>query len=430
MNTTNFEDDEIDLRAIILTLWKGKWWIIGVSLVLAVSVYAFSKLFLPKQYEATAMVFVAEPVFSTNLDSAVQTNIITGITSTDMAFVDDLLMEVYQDPNVAPLLDPEKPFYSLKDSLEATIIGSHQMRLTVVDSDPERAAALVNAWANLFTQRLNMLSGLDEESIDNFEALTSSARQNWDEAEQALIEYLPEGQIPVLKIHFQRASESLEINLKAIDTLDRLIDDVELLNTQLQGMSAGKQLPLQDALSFLALRQRAVGTVSGIEISIPVDTAAELMGEGYTVSQARSDLQVLITALQTQRQIHVDLADADAATVTALSVDLESAQYQFEDLAMQRNLSQDAYDALAHQVVESKISLERGDQAARVVGLALPPDPENPSGPRSAVNGAIAGAAGFLLSSAVIFLINWWRSSEPLKANQLPTQPANPGTPE
>ncbi|HNT26363.1 MAG TPA: hypothetical protein PKM21_18495, partial [Anaerolineales bacterium] len=252
----------------------------------------------------------------------------------------------------------------------------------------------------------------------------------WDEAEQALIEYLPEGQIPVLKIHFQRASESLEINLKAIDTLDRLIDDVELLNTQLQGMSAGKQLPLQDALSFLALRQRAVGTVSGIEISIPVDTAAELMGEGYTVSQARSDLQVLITALQTQRQIHVDLADADAATVTALSVDLESAQYQFEDLAMQRNLSQDAYDALAHQVVESKISLERGDQAARVVGLALPPDPENPSGPRSAVNGAIAGAAGFLLSSAVIFLINWWRSSESSKTNQPPTQPANPGTPE
>ncbi len=426
MNTMHLEDDEIDLRAIILTLWKGKWWIIGISLLLAVSVYAYSKLFLPKQYEATAMVFMAKPIFSTNLDSTVETNIITEIKSPDMAFVDDLLLEVYQDPAVAPLLDPEKTLVSLKDSMDATIIGTQQIRLSVVDGNPERAAALVNTWARLFTQRLNMLSGLNEESIDNFEALANNARQDWDEAEQALIDYLPEGQIPVLEIQYQDARESLASNLKNIDGLDILIDDIELFYTQLQSLSASKPLPLQDALSFLALRQRSVGSVGGIEISIPVDNTADLMGEGYTVSQARDDLQVLITALQTQRQIHADLADAAAAAIIDLGVELEIAQYKNTTLAVQRNINQQAYVALANQVVESKISFERGDQAARIVGLALPPDPNHPIGPRSAINGAIAGAAGFLFSSAVIFLIDWWRSPTLPKSEPPVSQPSAP----
>ena len=49
------QDDEIDLRELFGVLWKGKWWIIGITALFAIAsvVYALS---LPNEYKATAIV--------------------------------------------------------------------------------------------------------------------------------------------------------------------------------------------------------------------------------------------------------------------------------------------------------------------------------------------------------------------------------------
>ncbi len=49
------QDDEIDLRELFGVLWKGKWWIIGITALFAIA-SVFYALSLPNEYKATAIV--------------------------------------------------------------------------------------------------------------------------------------------------------------------------------------------------------------------------------------------------------------------------------------------------------------------------------------------------------------------------------------
>ena len=422
---TNF-DDEIDLRAILLTLWKGKWWIIGATLLLAVAVYAYSKLALPKQYEATALVIITRPSLIANLDSSIQTTsqLPDSKSLADLAMVDDLLLAVYQAPVVAEAAEVDDITLSgLRGRLAASLVGTNQIRLVATDTDPQRAALLANTWAEQLTLRLNTLFGTDSASVDDLQAQASQARLDWDSAEQSLLESLSQSQLDSLEVRLQQARDSLKVTLNAIDTLDQLISNAQIMQTRLQEQNASQPLTLQDALSLVSLHQQAVGQLQGFQFVISADTA--MLGADYTVTDARADLQTLVAALQTQRQEFVTRAETTTITVTTLATDLENANYQLTQLTVQRDLSLQAYQALSSQAVEVQITLSQNDQVAKIAGLALPP--EEPSGPRSAINGVIAGALGFLVSTALVFLLNWWKTQP--DAPIAPNQPASPSTP-
>ena len=429
MNTSF--DDEIDLRTILLTLWKGKWWIIGATLLLAVAAYAFSKFALPKQYEATALVMITRPAISTNLDLAIQTTPqLPDVKSlADLAMVDDLLLAVSQAPAVADLSSGDVSVADLKKQLEASLVGTNQLRLVATDTDPLRAAALANTWAEQLTLRLNALFGTDPASASEIKAQASQARLDWDSAEGSLLEYLPQSQANALEVRLQQARDSLKTILNAIDTLDQLISDAQIMQTRLESQGASQPLTFQDALSLISLQQQAIGQLQGLQFVISAEAATGMLGTDYTVADARTDLGTLVTAIQAQRQEYATRAETTTATVTTLATDLENATYQLTQLTVQRDLSLQAYQALSSQAVEVQITLSQNDQTAKIAGLALPP--EEPSGPRSAINGAIAGALGFLISTALVFLLNWWKTQPgaPLSPNQ-PASPSTPASPE
>jgi len=50
----NHRDDEIDLRDLFSTFWKGKWIIIGVTFIFAIASVGYA-LYLPNEYKATAV---------------------------------------------------------------------------------------------------------------------------------------------------------------------------------------------------------------------------------------------------------------------------------------------------------------------------------------------------------------------------------------
>jgi len=60
------QDDEIDLRELFGVLWKGKWWIIGITALFGLVSVLFA-LWLPNEYKATAIVAPASSDSSGNL---------------------------------------------------------------------------------------------------------------------------------------------------------------------------------------------------------------------------------------------------------------------------------------------------------------------------------------------------------------------------
>ncbi len=404
----DYFEDEIDLREIIRSLLQYKWWIIGVTILLAVVAFAFSKLFLPSEYQATAYVMITKPSLTANLDSRIQNSpqLPDARSITDLTKADDLVSEVFQSPGISELLDEDARLAAFKRKLSPSLVGVNQLRLEVTDTDPARAALIANVWAEKITIRLNTLFGVNETSLAQLETQTDQARQEWDAAEQALLAYLPLSQVDSLQVKLNQARDSLKAYLLEMDALDLLVSDAQSLKSRLSMQNPNDKLLIGDALSLISLEQQATGYLEGLQIQI---VGAEILGEQYTVAEARSTLDTLISVLESQRDEFQAVSEAKVEEIASIAANLETAQYQVAQLTVQRDLSSRAYQALSSHVEEVQISLSQDDQAVKIAGQALPP--ERPSGPRSSLNAAVAGAVGFALSVFTVLVLGWWKST-------------------
>jgi uncharacterized protein involved in exopolysaccharide biosynthesis len=403
----SYFEDEIDLREIAQTLLRYKWFILGLTIIMALGGYAVSKLLLPKQYQAAALVVITKPILTANLDPRIQTSPqqpdIKSLT--DLTKAGDLVLEVYQSSQVSKLLEKDTSPDDLRAQLNTSLVGTSQLRLEVTDSDPDRTAQIANAWADAVTGRLNKLFDVNEASLERIEQQVQTARQEWDKAEQALLAYLPNSQEESLKVSLAQQQNALRTYLDRVTQLNLLISDAQVMEVRLSAQDGNKDLLLEDGLSLITLQQRAVGELAGLQIQV---AGPDMLGQQYTVAEAAINLRTLITSLKTQHDELQASGDELKKIIPQTQSNLESAHYQMNQLTMQRDLALNAYQALNSQVEETHIALTQNDQVAKIAGQALPP--ERPTGPRASLNGVIAGALGLLISVLFALITNWWKT--------------------
>lgn len=404
-------EDEIDVRQILTTLLQKFWLILIVTLLFAIAGFLVTKFVLQKEYQATAYVMIVKPSTVTNLDPRIQSSLQLPDTKslTDLTRADDLLAEIIHSPEVAGLIEEDIQLSAFRNKLQPTLVGTNQLRLQVTHTDPVGAAAIANTWAQIVTERLNSLFGTDATSLSKVEAQAEEARTAWDMAEQALIDYLPQSDLDAVQINLSQAKKSLERTLNAIDELDMLLSNTQVLKTRLEAQGGNDPLAFEDSLSLVTLQQQATGSLQGIQLQI---TSPEIMSAEYTVAEARTNLNTLISALETQRIEYQARAQGQEAGVTALATALENAQYQVDQLTVERDLSLQSYEALSNQVAEVQITLSQDEKVAQVAGQALPPDDH--SAPSTLLNTAITAAAGGFLTVTYVLVMSWWKSSPQL----------------
>jgi uncharacterized protein involved in exopolysaccharide biosynthesis len=401
------DDDEIDLKAIFVVLLQQKWWILGGAILFAVIAFVYSYFVLPREYSAAAFVIITKPSVNAVLDEKIESVPQTPDARSllEMTRADDLVLEIYQAPPVQSLLDDEIPLAAFKNKLEISLLGTTQFRLQATDTDPQRAAVIANVWAERVTVRLNKLFGTDLEAIQLLQTQADQALEAWDAAEQALIQGLPENQLNALQIRQSQAETTLKDLLNQILYIDNLLLNIQILQSSLATQPANQGLPLGDAMSLISLQQQAVGQLEGIQIQI---ANPETLGEQITVTEARSRLDGLSLALENrQKELESEIKVVES-NISALITAVEIAQFQLTQLRVQRNLRQDAYQALSSYLVENNITLSQNSQPVKIAGLALPPN--NPSGPSAILYTAVAGAAGFGIMAIIVLFLSWWKS--------------------
>ena len=401
-----YYEDTLDLRAMVKTLLRWVWLIILAGLLAAVTAFLTSKFVLSPQYESTALVAITEPSLIAELEPSIQVEMQMPDTQAlaDLAQSEDLLLKVYQSPGVSELLEPDSTFGGFRNRAEATLVGSNQLRLTVTDSNPQRAARVANVWADCTADRLNDLYGATEENYEQLKQQAETARQNWDTAQAALKQVLPKSQVDVLQTQLGQAKTNLSTYLAQLDRNELLIEDVRSLDVRLEALNQNAVIPAGEALSLMALQQRASGALEGTQIQLP---GPDVLGEGYTVRQARASLDELVQSLQAQNEDFEALLPTLETRIKGLNVQLEEEQYQLDQLREQRDLARSAYRALSGQLEETRITLAQGDQTAKVAAQAWAP--EEPSGPNTLMNTALAGIVGLMLAVGAVFVIEWWR---------------------
>ncbi len=396
-------DDEIDLRAIALTLWKARVVILIVTLAAAVAAFVVSFWFLPRTYQATAYVFIGQPV----VGIAQTTGFTISPTLPDLnavvklSIAPGLLESVLKDPAVVAAIENEK--ISISGMTTAAAVGKDQLSLQVTDTDPQRAALLANTWAEKVTEAVNATYGLGI-LVQTMDSQVLQSQQNYNQAQTALEEALSKSQVNALSAQLDSRKADLDSVLDSIIRTKSVLDDLQFFEQGLSGLSGETPLALGDGLALTTLRQRSLTVASG-SFTIQIDSASFA---GFTVSKAleattqmRAGLQAQLTRLQSdQSRLEQEIPQ--------LQRDLENATAQLTQFTLKRDQSQKLYTDLLQTQQQVATVLVQSSKVASVSVEAIAS--ENAVSRNTLMNTALAGMIGLMLSVFGALAMNWWRN--------------------
>lgn len=410
-------DDEIDLRALVQTLWNARLVIVIAVAAVALIAFAVSAWLLPRKYQASAYLLVKKPVVSAQVDPAF-VNVLPALADlAKAASMPDVLEPVLKDPALVAALGNETiSLADLTAMSSAAAQGLDTISLQVTDTDPQRAAALANAWAKQASAKLNATysAAATAQALDS---LVSQSWQVYQQAQAALEDALSKSQLDALSAKRNRRQADLDGVLAGISRNARILNDLQLFENDLGGLAPDAPISLGDGQVMSALRQRSLTALSENNIS---NTNSQAGGAAQTellalqidgaalanipVSTALKDAARLRAVLQSQlTQLQGEQTRLEQE-LPQLQRDLEQAQAQLAQLRALRDDSLKQYTILFVQ----QSAVKTGEPVASLSAPAAVP--LQSVSPNVLKNTALAGMAGLMLVVLWVLLQNWWQT--------------------
>lgn len=393
-------DDEIDLRAVFQTLWKGRTLILILTLVAAATAYAISAWALPKQYQASAYVTIALPRIQ-YLTTASGLTLNIAAANPDIKAIPDLikeetvLYEVTADPRIAPAISIE----TLSGQIQVTTLGTSQLKLQVTDSNPQRAAALATVWAEQAANWIEINYG--------FNGFTSTlndqivvAKQAYEESQTALENFAAINQTPILLARLT-AQEDI------YTCLEKQILQITALNHRLTNLK--EQIPPVEETISLTHAILLESIEHDFDSITSCDAAAVVSQSSAVVALNTSDTKEILSVIASLQEALTQKLTSASITkesleeqIPQLSVELEHATYQLNQYTQQRDQASGVYEQLAYRKM---LLLQQSERTAYVRAKAKAPSVA--SAPSPPLNAVAAGALGFIVGATAALSAEW-----------------------
>lgn len=461
-------EDNFNLRYYIALLFKRWYWIFLGGLVAALAALAVS-LLLPKTYETTAAIAVVRSRTDVSFDDRIQTledyqlgdtRLAADRLKALLALADsnEVVRQVLEDVG-DQLPASARRVNGLREIVDSKLTGD-LLEFTARHEDPEVATAVVNSWAQAYVHHVNQIYGSSSEDVEAVGAQVVDARQTYEEAQQALQDFLADKEVLELTRTLERdlaikqdsldAYQESRVAIETNDTntsralldnyyadlneIEAWLDDAETLREQVDSRSGSFAATLGDALALIMLRGRVYGGQGPVDLQL--DLANADIGGVDT-----SDVDNLIEVLETRREateeriaaLTAALGTGGAAGGVSLAshpltdridaltdeiVDLETRletekarrEAQRRELEATRDRTWQAYQALTAQQLELKIQAQSTGTEVRVADLAVVP--EAPTGARVSGNTILAGIVGAFIALGGLLFLDWWSTGE------------------
>ncbi len=402
---TEFNEEAIDLRPYVSSLWTRRYWIIGFGLVGIILGFAISSIVSPS-YEASALVAATLPHERLEFDSRVQT--VTGTQPLqaypDLALSDAVLIELLDRVSTkTPItLTQLRKMVSASPGSDPSII-----KLTVEYKDPKIASEMANAWAELFVALGNEMYGYQgDEQLVFFEARLEEVADQLEAAEQALIDFQTNNRTSILTNELAAAEQTQADYLAKQRQTELILQDIESLLSQERNGNFDDPVAVERLASIL-LQVRALGGVPGVGVTpLQVQLALESPTDLSDVENRETILQLRDMLMAQGSQIEERLTSLEPQILS-----LQREKYQLEVLNNRLNrdleVAEETYTTLARTVDEKRITSE--DTTSGIKLASRTAVPERPSSPNVVVNSIIAGVVGIFLSIVAIIMMQWWR---------------------
>ncbi len=400
-----FSVDEVDLRAIALTLWKGRWLIVILTLAAGLVAFAVSAWLLPKQYQAVAYVTVSQPSVRylpgqeglSAIPAAPDIKALPELVQTEA-----ILEQVTTDSRVAPLFDlNEKP--SVGDP-QVAAVGVSQLRFQVTDTDPERAATLATVWAEKAAEWIEVNYGLGALAA-NLGAQITQVQQDYAQAQSDLETFLAQDRTPVLVSRLQAQQDlyaCLERRVSAANSILLRLGDFE---TRL--IQSEDPLSLSDAVLLVSIQQDIDSLETCGSAGTILQSSSPLLFTGLSSSRGIEVVAGMRKSLQQRIANSQNEQDALQKEILKLQVEIEQLDYQKTVYTRKRNQAENLYQQLTFQRAVMESVLQQSGRVAQVSAEAVAP--QAASSPSPLVNTGLAGMLGLILGIGWALAADRWK---------------------
>ena len=458
-------DDEIDLRPYINAIRK-KWWLIALVTILTASAALIYGLIQVRNYEASATILLTRtrtslllanqfPTINEPIDSRSRMEAMLEIAGSDALMMQAMegIHELYPENGV------------LREELEKAVELSSSgdtIKITASNEDPVYAAAIANAWAENAVSAINYAySG--EQLPAEIQLSLAPAQIEYKTAQEELEDFLIDNQVDILQKQIVENSALLDelvrdrtwkiaYNVQRKQNMAQIIDRANALKQQLASRNTTLAAGLGEALAVLRLGSDAFSEVqieSGASSSSKFDSElsgtiretvimgsrqpdmiydiqiAELIESVEAGESYQRDLDRIIESAETEKQIaeeallelaegSLDIDDDELLVATSerlrnLQSQLENENAQLNELTSTRDLTWQAYQALAQKETEVRNNLKTSSSVALASPAVPPVEPISRGVLR---NTAVGAAVGFFLSLIWVLGTVWLISLE------------------
>lgn len=385
---TPYYEEEINLRAYLEILLRH--WKLALSVpILAILAAAVLNFFVIRPvYEAKSVVALS---FAAKVNQTLRIK-----TLQSLAKIPEIADRVLE--SIDPGLKPEGlNENSLIGMVDANINGD-ALEFRVRNEDATRAAAIANAWANVYAE---YVTSVYQPEVTKLQSQAEQTRKGYESANKDLIRFIGANRIDALQREIKARNAVLQSYTEALLKIDRLIADAQPLQDRIEQLGVGPE----DSLTVLTLRTKAL-TLTGFSNDVPQLMLSVDVFQAQLVDPTTLILQLdnLITALEEKKKSYADFLAEDSMRqeVLALQVQLEQQQATLRDLTLARDAAWNAYSGLINQIEEIKAGVQPSEVEARVAAQAAVPT--RPDSPKKAQNIALAGVAGLMLGIFGAFL--------------------------
>ena len=410
--------DEINIRELIETIWRGKVIIAVITIVAILFSGVVSFFYLPKTYEART-VLMANPIDLNNASLGASNDLIEYLTKlptmTIQTYLEQILTPEVLNGTIQTLnlRDSTGKFItagSLRGRLAVRNIGgTNLLEILVTDVEPEQAAQIANAMAESFIAYITANTRrLGQQAVDLITEQLEMEEQNLNNKSKALADYWKDNRnIDVLKGEVSNLKSKLVAGQARLLELNQLIAaSQEALRLLQAEVIATPGLNPDDFWFNVDLDD--LGTNNQLNIGLGTDNLSQaLLRIEINKLQSR-----LIADISEKTALDVQVGELDSS-LTVRQIELTEEEYKFNALNRDMQMAQQAYDAYQQKYKDAMLTAASDIGKSSVVVTSLASVPEAPVSPNKMMNLIIAAFLGIILGVFVVLFRDYWRRSKP-----------------
>jgi uncharacterized protein involved in exopolysaccharide biosynthesis len=406
-------EEEMALRAYVEVLRHYWRWVVGLTVLAAVTALVVS-LLLPPTYEARAIAIVTQPRYQIQFDPRFETangqNPAYGAFPL-LATSDGILQKVVEAYTPAPEARiKDWRLKVLSDMVNASAAGDPSLvSLQVRSRSAQAAAGIANRWADVLVREANATFRGNESDVAFFEDQARQAADTLGLTSQALIEFQARNPVSTISARLFALQQAQADYLAEKQAMARLSHDIQGLHQQLSGRPEDERVSLSDSLTALLLQIRAYNAEATAPIQLQIDPDGWLPDR--TLAEQVALLNSLLAALEAKSaQIEARLEEIEPL-VLDLQQELEAFSSESAALTQARDLAQETYVTLARKLDEARIAAQEEQGVMQIGSYAA--IPEEPASPNVLLNTLFAGVVGLILGVITAFSLHSWHQSHP-----------------